>query len=184
VIVAFDFDGTVCDSMGGLEDLAVNVIRRHWDVADEEVIRERYRETSGDPFDVQLPRIMCMNGPDVSAAIAEYAIEKTDVTTRSKPKKDAIDAVSELIAAGIGVHIISSTTAPLIRMWLRKHFEALEHLIHCHGIDMGTKVENLTRCVPDYFIGDSVSDCIRADALGIKFFHIDSIDNFLAEVLK
>jgi hypothetical protein len=49
---------------------------------------------------------------------------------------------------------------------------------------MGTKVENLTRCQPDYFIGDSVSDCIRAAQLGVKFFHVDSIDDFLAEALK
>jgi phosphoglycolate phosphatase-like HAD superfamily hydrolase len=187
MIVAFDFDGTICDSMGGLEDLAVDVIGRYWDVADENVIRQRYRETSGDPFDVQLPRIMCSTGREVSLAVAAYAAEKFDVTIRSKPKKETIAAIHQLIAAHIGVHIISSTTTPIIRTWLREHLVQLESLIHCHGIDMGTKIENLKRCQPDWFVGDSFSDAKRAAMLGIKFEYVDiheHIDTLLREVLR
>jgi len=183
MIVAFDFDGTICDSMGGLEDLAVDVIGRYWDVADEAVIRQQYRETSGDPFDVQLPKIMCSTGREISLATAAYTAEKGAVTLRSKPKIPTIDLIGKLIATGIGVHIISSTTAPLIRAWLHQHFEQLEPLIHCHGIDMGTKVDNLARCKPDYFVGDSTSDLKRAIMLDIPFYHVDSID-LLAEVLS
>jgi phosphoglycolate phosphatase-like HAD superfamily hydrolase len=183
MIVAFDFDGTVCDSMGALEDLAITVIRRYWDVADEAPLRQRYRDTAGDPFDVQFPRIVSSSGYEVSVATAEYAIEKIGVTLRSQPKKDTIAAIERLLDARVGVHIISSTRAPLIRMWLREHFEALEPFVHCHGIDMGTKVENLRRCRPDWFVGDSVSDQMRAAQVGVTFFHVDEINDFLAEVL-
>lgn len=184
MIVAFDFDGTICDSMGALEDLAVEVIRHHWDIADEDVIRQRYRDTAGDPFDLQLPCIVNSNGYETRVAAEEYAIAKNNVTLRSKPKANTIAAIEKLLTAGIGVHIISSTTAPLIRAWLRQHFEQLEPFVHCHGIDMGTKVKNLERCKPDYFVGDSVSDLRRAQAIGIPFYPVDDVNDLLTEVIR
>lgn len=174
--IAFDFDGTICDSMPALEDLAVDVIQRYWKIADENVIRHRYRETSGDPFDVQLPRIMeSTTGREIELATAAYEIEKKDVTMRAKPRLAAIGAIQSLLDHGASIHIVSSTKSALIWAWIMNTKVPWISQVWCHGIDYGTKLDHLQMLKPTWFVGDSVSDRDRAEAVGARFCHVDSL---------
>lgn len=55
-LIVFDFDGTLVNSMGNFGEIAASLLSEHFNCS-LEWARQRYKETSGQPFDLQIDEI-------------------------------------------------------------------------------------------------------------------------------
>lgn len=212
--IAFDFDGTLIDTMPALRRLAVKLTTELCDlpqnpdvgrsVPTEEVIVERYNATAGETFREQLCTILPRSEkwtPDHQAAIsAVYEHEKRTVLTQATIFNDAAQAVLRLRQAGHSLWVVTSTTTHLVverldRAGLWHHFDG------CLGPEMGDKSTKLDRIEADIFIGDTNRDwqhavyteiaparplCVRRDPalLSEENTFADSLGPIVEEILK
>lgn len=173
--VVVDFDGTIADSMTGLAERAVRIIHEELGLDPAEA-RARYLASTGWDFASQLRTI----APDRRAerVRAERRFEEAKATMMHDvaPFPDVVEFLDTLTAAGVDVHLCSSTRQEVVTAWIDRHGLA-SRFASVQGWAPGRgKAEQLEavvgraadpgRCV---MIGDSRRDGELAAALGIGF---------------
>jgi phosphoglycolate phosphatase-like HAD superfamily hydrolase len=174
----FDFDGTLVDTMGGFADIAARVINQFNPEISVKRARERYIETSGNPFFQQLEIITPgdPNNPEKARIFEDTKIEGFFKSTFTKDVRDTIDT---LRAEGHIAGVASNNFQELIDKFVENeklHFDIV--LGFRKGFEKGPahfdyvrekfnlSKEDLT------FVGDSLKDAEKAFAYGIKFVGI------------
>ncbi|MBI2708618.1 MAG: NTP transferase domain-containing protein [Actinobacteria bacterium] len=173
--VAFDFDGTVADTMGALTDAATRLLTERLGLPAGEALR-RYLATTGDDFRTQLAAI-APGHPDLDALAADFESGKVGLMELCRPFADGIAAVERLRRAGLPVLVCSSTRAELVQRYCAAHGLAGAGLT-VDGWSAGRpKVRQLSAwtagigVAPDrvVFVGDSRRDSAIARAAGVRF---------------
>lgn len=165
--VALDFDGTLCDSMGALEDLAVELVHEAYPWCPEDVVRQRYRRTAGLPFDEQVAWFL-IPGPEKQVVRRKFAQQKVRTTLLSRPFNDVEGVLETWHDRGVETCVVSSTTTELITTWLSWH--RLDHYIgDVYGIDFGPKPAQLELAGADLFIADARRDLELAREAKVPF---------------
>lgn len=177
--VALDFDGTLCDSMGPLEDLASTVVREAFPHVPGHLVRSTYRRTAGMPFDQQAQWLPVPSSARRAAAEA-FAERKVAVTLACAPFPDVDEALRTWRSAGVEPVVVSSTTTDLLRLWLRR-YDLADLVEQVYGLSYGTKLEQLQRCRPHAFVGDTKWDGVKAAEAGVTFLGVQRDGRLLSE---
>jgi len=190
MLLIFDMDGTVLDSMGALQDAAKNLIASHYDVSIEKAA-ELYHYTVGAPFREQLEILFPQNAQNEHVA---RVYEKTH---------EVLCADAEL-SPGIGAMLWAAHWA---RHQLALVTSTDQHLISNHlpqvralpwnfigGYREGyTKDDQIRRVLTTFrysgttvLFGDAESDRRCAARAGIEFFLVEPnrISAVVREVLR
>lgn len=176
-ICAFDFDGTLIDSMWGYAEIAADAMRKHHGIPREEGHR-LYLETSGIPFFQQLESIR--PGSLKNAACAEeFEARKIEGMFLSKPDADALEGTRRLREAGVRLVVSSNNFQHLVERYMQQNPSLQMDLVL--GFDQEKKLEKgrlhfeaiekrfgLPKSVILY-CGDSLKDGERALDYGIPF---------------
>ncbi len=173
-MVAFDFDGTIVDSMSAFADVAAKVMPRHFDI-DAETARRRYLETSGIPFFQQLEVIFPGHALNDRAA-EEFEAEKLDGYFDEPLFDDVIETIVFLREHGIKTAVSSNNFQHLVDQFVaqagipfdltlgfKPNFaKGADHFYHIQEA-LGVDRAAIT------FVGDSLKDGERASDFGIDF---------------
>ena len=116
--VAFDFDGTVADSMGTLAKLAAEVLSRELGMQRDEATR-RYLATAGDDFRTQLDAI-ADGRPCLDEIAVRFEAAKEGLMGGVRPFADAGATIERLGHADVPALICSSTRAELVQEFCRR----------------------------------------------------------------
>jgi choline kinase/phosphoglycolate phosphatase-like HAD superfamily hydrolase/phosphatidylglycerophosphate synthase len=173
--VAFDFDGTVADSMSFLTDSAVALLVGELGFERHEVASQ-YLATAGADFATQLNEL-APGHPRLAELAGRFEAERTRWMEHCETFADVIPALDRLRAAGLPVLLCSSTRAPLVREFCERH-GLLQRFTSVDGWAPGrSKAVQLTAGVAGaglaghhvLFIGDSQRDADVARAAGTRF---------------
>ena len=173
--VAFDFDGTLADSMGPLAKLAAELLSRELGMPRDEATR-RYLATAGDDFRTQLDAIA--NGrPCLDEIAVHFEAAKEDLMGGVRPFPDAGAAIERLEQADVPALVCSSTRAELVRAFCRRfglaqlaaavdgwrpdHPKVAQLRAWAAAIDVAPH--------DVLFVGDAVRDPAIARAAGVRF---------------
>jgi phosphoglycolate phosphatase-like HAD superfamily hydrolase len=164
ILVTYDFDGTLLDTMGEHGDLAADVMHEEFGTV-QNYAKVLYYSTTGIPFPAQLEKIYPERAKIARARCAKrYSARKTDEVYRAAEPffevEEALQAVSKM---GHFQTIASSTEAWLIKELTDRHgitgyFETI------WGCGEGSKSEHIAHMRKHFelagviFVGDSASD--------------------------
>lgn len=115
-VCAFDFDGTLIDTMWGYARVAAEAMHRHHGIPFEEGHR-RYLETSGIPFFQQL-EIIRPRSPKNAACASEFEAKKTEGLFSCAPDPKTVQGLALLRGAGIKLAVSSNNFQHLLDKWL------------------------------------------------------------------
>lgn len=179
-MIAFDFDGTVADSMPGLCALACEVTARYYPHAPP-LTPLWYYATSGVPFSQQLSLIF---GRVIPECAEEFAQRKVAVTEAARPLPKTTWGLQILQDLGIPCALVSSTTPELLHAWLEAH-ELRPFFQQVLGYDRPymTKTQQLrvlrAAGFPlSLFVGDSERDGTFALAAQVPFLRYTEPDTW------
>ena len=174
----FDFDGTLVDTMPGFADIAAGVIHRYHPEISFEYARQRYLETSGNPFFQQLEIIFPGHAANAEKAKL-FEDTKIEGFFKSKFSDEVRDTINTLRAEGSIAGIASNNFQELIDRFVatgglefdivlgfRQGFEKGPAHFDYVRQRFGLLKEDLT------FVGDSLKDAEKAFAYGIGFVGI------------
>ena len=173
--VAFDFDGTVADSMGTLAKLAAEVLSRELGMPRDEATR-RYLATAGDDFRTQLDAI-ADGRPCLDEIAGRFEAAKEGLMGGVRPFADAGATIERLGHADVPALICSSTRAELVQEFCRRFGLAqLAAAVDGWRPDH-PKVAQLRAwaaaigVAPNdvLFVGDAARDASIARAAGVRF---------------
>ena len=173
--VAFDFDGTVADTMGALTDLATSLLTAELGLTLGEAAR-RYLATAGDDFRTQLDAVT-PGHPRVNEVAARFESEKEALVEGCRPFADVWPALAQLRRAGVPILLCSSTRTELVHRFCRRHrLSELATTIDGWRPDH-PKAEQLTEwaaligVAPNdvLFVGDTLRDAAIAEDSGLRF---------------
>ena len=173
--VAFDFDGTVADTMGALTDVATSLLTAEFDLTRDEATR-RYLATAGDDFATQLESITTGH-PRADEVAARFESEKETIVEDCRPFVDARPALAKLQRAGVPILLCSSTRAELVHRFCGHHGLS-ELATTIDGLRPGhLKVDQLAEWAAligvassdVLFVGDSLRDAAIAEEAGLRF---------------
>jgi len=173
-IVAFDFDGTIVDSMPRLADIASELINRYYGLS-LEISRDLYIQTSGLPFTEQLEH-MFPGKEENSEIVEEFERRKEEEVMNEPLFPETKDVLSSLAARGHKVVISSSNFQYIMDDYIdrrglapdlvlgyregfskgRDHFDYIKKHFHADTEDL-------------IFVGDSLRDFEKARANGVRF---------------
>jgi phosphoglycolate phosphatase-like HAD superfamily hydrolase len=163
--VAFDFDGTLVDSMSHLRELAVTTIIENVDDAPTgQDIRLRYDTSAGETFYDQLAHILPLSLGYTKQMWEDcahvYECKKRPVTMEAPLWFDVPRTIPKLWERAT-LWVVSSTETDLVvncldRLDLWRYFDG------CLGPRMGNKSRKLEMCRADYFVGDTNRDRFHA----------------------
>lgn len=171
--IAFDFDGTLVDTMPVLGSLAVALIAERYEI-DDAVADKLYWSTVGASFLEQLEELF-PGDPRNGSVAASFITAHELVYTDCKPFNDAVDAVRQLQREH-RVTIVSSSPHRLVAWVVERIFE--KHGVRFDAVlgrDYGTKAQQLELIArtppigPLRFIGDAPRDMTIASQLGLGF---------------
>lgn len=184
---AFDFDGTIANTMPMLERLALDVIRRHvfrthprHDALERGHLRQWYRETAGLPFKEQMSSLYLGRKLE-GRIVSEFQEKKRSVLARAEPFPGATRALRHLDARGHRIGVVSSTERFLIVKFLDFHELPYDS---ASGIESGDKSDQLIAlarrwCIQSghlFFMGDSIErDAAFARRAGTQFITIGAM---------
>jgi len=182
VVCAFDFDGTLIDTMWGYARVAAEAMLEHHGIPFEEGHR-RYLETSGIPFFQQL-EIIRPRSPKNRACAEQFEARKTEGLFACPPDEKTIQGLGLLREAGIKLAVSSNNFQHLLDRWLsenprlavdlslgfdgkglekgRPHFERIQQVF-------GVTADQILYC------GDSLKDGERAAACRVPFVGMTGI---------
>jgi choline kinase/phosphoglycolate phosphatase-like HAD superfamily hydrolase/phosphatidylglycerophosphate synthase len=173
--VAFDFDGTVADSMGTLAKLAAELLSRELGMPRDEATR-RYLATAGDDFRTQL-NVIAYGRPGLDKIAVDFEAAKEGLMAGVRPFADAEAAIERLGHAEVPALVCSSTRAELVQEFCRR-FGLAELAAAVDGWRADhPKVAQLRAwaaaigVAPNdvLCVGDTVRDAAIARAAGVRF---------------
>lgn len=178
--IAFDFDGTVADTMPELRELALMVLMESCGLS-RIVADECYMGTVGAPFGKQLERIF--PGREYNEGVAAYFnMRKKRRMSEAQPFGDTREAFNLLALHGWTAGVVSSTEAELVRQFMSRH--TMDLLVdHVFGNDGGdSKAEQIRflaialRILPTdmTLIGDALLDAEYAKKAGVSFLAVET----------
>ncbi len=172
--IAFDFDGTIVDSMRAFASIASRVMPRHYAI-DTETARQKYIETSGLPFFQQLEVIFPGNPANAYAA-EEYEKAKLEGYFREPLFDDAAETIAHLRQHGIRTAVSSNNFQHLVENFVTRAGVEFDMVLgfkpgFAKGRDHFCHIEHELDVSRDamVFVGDSMKDGERALDYGIKF---------------
>lgn len=178
--IAFDFDGTIVDSMPQLTELALAVIKEH-KLMHPIAARAAYLATTGLPFGEQL-RMMSPFTPLLNFwASKEFEARKRQIYDTATLMPGALEVTDALLDLDWDVYVVSSTIAPqdLLR-------DRLDPRVKISGYESGSKRDQLANIDPLFFVGDSELDATMVPFgrfIGFKLREAGSVD-YLIDVLE
>lgn len=172
----FDLDGTLVDTMGGLADLAADVMAtRHG--LDRGAARRLYLETSGIPFHEQLDAI-CPGDSRNAAARDEFEARKRAVCDATTMDAGTVAGLEALRADGYRLVVSSNTGQPFVDDFARREpfrFDLALGFDGARGLAKGQSHVDLAcktfgvAASEIVFCGDSLADAELADACDVAF---------------
>lgn len=175
-LLCLDFDGTVADTMPWLEENAVQLFLKNYEVSEDEA-RQKYRSTTGLPFEQQVELIF-PNHHQNPSVIAEFEEQKVARMSEQQLFPETTQVLNQLKERGYIVAISSSTTKSIITAYVeekgiagsldevvgfrpgfekgRHHFEYLMAKYHVSPDEM-------------MYVGDSMKDMERAWQSKVRF---------------
>ncbi len=173
--VAFDFDGTVADSMGTLAKLAAELLSRELGMPHDEAT-SRYLATAGDDFRTQLD-VIADGRPCLDEIAVGFEAAKEGLMGGVRPFADAGAAIERLGHADVPALVCSSTRAELVQEFCRRFGLAQlaaavdgwrpDHpkvaQLRAWAVAIGVAPNDVL------FVGDAVRDAAIARAAGVRF---------------
>jgi phosphoglycolate phosphatase-like HAD superfamily hydrolase len=174
LVVIFDFDGTIADTMSFLTDLAGSLLSSRYGM-DLERARRAYVETTGLPFSKQM-EIIFPGDPRNGPTVETFERAKRDSLMDFKIFPDAPPAIETIREHGMKACVSSGNYKELIVrlleergigvdlvMGYRPGFEkGADHFRHAADI-FGVPLEQLV------FVGDSHRDGLAAREMNVRF---------------
>jgi len=175
--VLFDFDGTIVDSMGFLENNAVDLLTTHYDFSASEA-RRLYRETTGLPF-VQQIEIISPNTPDLNKKVTDlFEKMKIDRIFEQKLFPESFQILKELKTRGYRIGISSGTFEHIVTDYFSKYeITFVDDVLGYRDRNFEKGRPHFNHIISKYnlnsknivFIGDSLNDAKRAKENNIFF---------------
>lgn len=168
--IVFDFDGTIADSMPELQELAIKLIVKNYEVHEEEAFVD-YRDTIGLSFREQLDEIFPYDSRNTAVA-DEYRVQQAGVYETVGIFDDVYEALEIAQDGGASLAICSSSDASLTWPVIKGKLDGYHFLIT--GREYGPKLAQLKRLTSGetWFIGDAVRDGYLASKAGIYFMGV------------
>jgi len=180
MVVIFDFDGTIVDSMEAFADIAAEVMPKHYPV-DGETARKLYLETSGIPFFQQLEQIFPKDRSNRPAS-EEFERVKLESYLEKPAFRDAPDTIKHLRSLGVKTVVSSNNFQELVDRLTERlgiDFDMVlgykpgfakgeDHFSHIEE-KLGISRNDMT------FVGDSIKDGERANGSGVSFIAKEGI---------
>lgn len=173
-LVTLDFDGTTADTMPTLEEIAVKLMVKHYELETEDA-RAKYQITTGLPFEQQM-EIIFPDNPNNKLVISQFEKEKIENIFDLPLFKDAKSTIDLLREQGYLVAISSSTTQPIIEKYCKEKELIVDHIVgYRMGFEKGKdhfdflKEEFNLSAEELVYVGDSLKDCERAQNNDIVF---------------
>ena len=172
--IAFDFDGTLVDTMQEYARIAAEEMAARYGVT-EEAGQWIYLDTSGIPFFQQLEVVFGKDDRNDDCAKAFEERKAVFLETVSLDD-DAREALSRLRALGISIAITSNNYQELVDRFVAKEPELFD-LVLGFGEEMSKGPQQFSKVLNDFdvdigrllFVGDSLSDAHKANAFAIDF---------------
>lgn len=117
--VVLDFDGTVADTMKGLQQVGVQIFVDTYGLSLAEA-REQFLETAGEPFAAQLEILFPGHRLNPGSA-GRFHERKLSVFTAASPFSDTRKALELLAHYGVISGIVSSTESALLEGFINRH---------------------------------------------------------------
>jgi len=173
-LVTLDFDGTTADTMPTLEEIAVKLMTKYYELETEDA-RKKYQITTGLPFEQQM-EIVFPNNPNNKLVISQFEKEKIESIFDLPLFKDAKSTIALLREKGYFVAISSSTTQPIIEKYCKDNELIVDQIVgYRMGFEKGKdhfdflKEEFNLSAEELVYVGDSLKDCERAQNNDIVF---------------
>lgn len=173
-LVTLDFDGTTADTMPTLEEIAVKLMVKHYELETEDA-RSKYQITTGLPFEQQM-EIIFPDNPNNKLVISQFEKEKIESIFDLPLFKDAKSTIDLLREKGYLVAISSSTTQPIIEKYCKEKELIVDQIVgYRMGFEKGKdhfdfiKEEFNLSTEELVYVGDSLKDCERAQNNDIVF---------------
>ncbi|MCG3252722.1 MAG: HAD family hydrolase [Candidatus Heimdallarchaeota archaeon] len=173
-LVTLDFDGTTADTMPTLEEIAVKLITKYYELEIEDA-RTKYQITTGLPFEQQM-EIVFPENPNNKLVISQFEKEKIESIFDLPLFNDAKSTINLLRELGYLVAISSSTTQPIIEKYCKKNELIVDQIVGYRiGFEKGKdhfdflKKEFNLKAEELVYVGDSLKDCERAQNSDIVF---------------
>ncbi|TET30437.1 MAG: hypothetical protein E3J70_04645 [Candidatus Heimdallarchaeota archaeon] len=173
-LVTLDFDGITADTMPALEEIAIKLMMKYYKLKKEDA-REKYRITTGLPFEQQM-ELLFSNNPQNNRVISQFEKEKIESIFDLPLFKDAKSTINSLREMGYLVAISSSTTQPIIEKYCKMNELIVDKILgYRKGFEKGKdhfdflKNEFNLSAKELVYVGDSLKDCERAQNSEILF---------------
>ncbi len=174
----FDFDGTLVDTMMGFADIAAEVINRYHPEISFDQAREKYLETSGNPFFKQL-EIILPGDPTNKEKAKIFEETKIDGFFKSSFSDEVRDTINTLRRDGHIAGVASNNFQELIDKFVKDQKLDFDIVLgYRHGFEKGPAHFNYVREKFNLeksdltFVGDSLKDAEKAFDYGIGFVGI------------
>ncbi len=175
-LVILDFDGTVVDSMPWLEQIAIEVMSKYKNEP-VEVLRKKYRETTGLPFEQQV-ELIWPHDPQNKLMVTEFEEIKRENFNSQKLFDDTVVTLEYLKNKGYLLALSSGTYDYIIASYLE--VQKIAHLFDDTlgfrpGFEKGKDHFNFLMNKYGWtaeelvFVGDSLNDARRAQSCDIPF---------------
>jgi HAD superfamily hydrolase (TIGR01509 family) len=163
VVVMWDFDGTLVDTMPSHTRLASEVINKHFGLSKEKA-KQEYLKTTGFPFDIQLKMIFPKsNGEKRKLCAEEYHRRKLkEVYKNFKNTPNAKNTIHQLYKLKIPQVITSGTDENIVYEWIKR--EKIKGMTRVTGREEGVKFDHIKKIKKEFknysiiFVGDSLND--------------------------
>lgn len=192
MLIVFDMDGTVLDSMKRLSELAVGTMMLHYGVTAEEA-RVAYERTTGLPFAEQLN--MIFPNSDQNNRVAEGYADAHRRMAGTFPMAPRLDKVFRWLKSHqVKLALVSSTSADIIAQMPQVHAAGFDYIGGFRGYEKDIQIEEacaylgvpLTDVI---YFGDAAMDQEYASRIGVQFVftqaeHLaDNLTSVLGSVL-
>lgn len=174
-LIIFDMDGTLVDSMPQLRQLAIAMIVHYYRIPDRMAASE-YDRTVGKPFREQLNEIFGHDDARNSVAANTYETEHIMLAPSFPLGEHTVPVLLKLKAVGIKTALVSSTHKVIVRMMKQVQDLPITHVFgYTQGMDKDAQIAKAclyaghVRSTETLYIGDSASDGLLAENIGIPF---------------